>query len=166
MATALGHQGSLLHKIVNRLSSSAMAKVTVNQVSRALMRPEPSLICRSWATTWATRLRMSRSSPTMTSPGKRRVKAHGQAGNRPWGSTRFEFDNRAPSAPNAGSVDHASLMVRVRGRLGVRTTWPVPPHSLSVTITILYDALRHHATDFNQSKMLIDSAHPKFADAT
>src|SRR6516225_9200499 len=83
------------------------------------MRPEPSLICRSWATTWATRLRMSRSSPTMAVPGKRRVKAHGQRGNRPWGSTRFEFDNRAPSAPNAGSVDHASLMVRVRGRPGV-----------------------------------------------
>jgi hypothetical protein len=84
-----------------------------------LMRPEPSLICRSWATTWATRLRMSRSSPTMAGPGKRRVKAHGQPGNRPWGSTRFEFDNRAPSAPNEGSVDHANSMVRVRGRSGV-----------------------------------------------
>jgi len=119
MATALRHQGSLLRKIVNRLSSSAMAKVTVSQVSRALMRPEPSLICRSWATTWATRLRMSRSSPTMTSPGKRRAKAHGQPGNRPWGSTRFEFDNRAPSAPNAGSASHAYPMVCVRGRFGV-----------------------------------------------
>ena len=49
MATTLRHQGSLLRKIVNRLSSSAIAKVTVSQVSRALMRPEPSLICRSWA---------------------------------------------------------------------------------------------------------------------
>src|SRR5215471_12613833 len=47
MATALRHQGSLLRKIVNRFSSSAMAKVTVSQVSRALMRPEPSLICRA-----------------------------------------------------------------------------------------------------------------------
>jgi hypothetical protein len=83
-----------------------------------LIRPEPSLICRSRATTWATRLRMSRSSPTIAAPGKRRAKAHGQPGSRPWGSTRFEFDNRAPSAPNAGSVHHASLMVRVRGRVG------------------------------------------------
>src|SRR5215472_10557249 len=128
MATTLRHQGSLLRKIVNRLSSSAMAKVTVSQVSRALMRLEPSLICRSWATTWARRLRMSRSSPTMTSPEKRRAKAHGQPGNRPWGSTRLEFDNRAPSAPNAGSASHAKTMVCVRGRSGVRTTWPVPPH--------------------------------------
>jgi hypothetical protein len=83
-----------------------------------LMRPEPSLICRSWATTWATRLRMSRSSPTMAAPGKRRVKAQGQPGNRPWGSTRFEFDKGAPSAPNAGSASHAYPMVCVRGRFG------------------------------------------------
>ena len=131
MATTLRHQGSLLRKIVNRLSSSAMAKVTVSQVSRALIRPEPSLICRSRATTWATRLRMSRSSPTIAAPGKRRAKAHGQPGNRPWGSTRFEFDNRAPSAPNAGSASHAYPMARVRGRFGVS-----PPgrshHTLSV----------------------------------
>ena len=32
MATTLRHQGSLLRKIVNRLSSSAMAKVMVSQV--------------------------------------------------------------------------------------------------------------------------------------
>src|SRR5215472_1093770 len=121
MATALRHQGSLLRKIVNRLSSSAMAKVTVSQVSRALMHPEPSLICRSWATTWATRLQMSRSSPTMAAPGKRRAKAHGRPRNHPWGSTRFEFDNKAPSAPNAGSACHAYPMVCVRGRFGSET---------------------------------------------
>jgi hypothetical protein len=92
-----------------------------------LMRPEPSLICRSWATTWATRLRMSRSSPTMAAPGKRRAKAHGQPGNRPWGSTRFEFDNSAPSAPNAGSASHDNPMVCVRGRSDVCRIWPVPP---------------------------------------
>ena len=131
MATVLCHQGSLLRKIVNRLSSSAMAKITVSQLSRASMPPEPSLICRSWATTWATRLRMSRSSPTMVAPGKRRAKAHGQPRHRPWGSTRFEFDNRAPSAPNAGSACHANSMVRVRGRQGV--TAPCRSrHTLSV----------------------------------
>ena len=151
MATALRHQGSLLRKIVNRLSSSAMAKVTVSQVSRALMRPEPSLICRSWATTWATRLRMSRSSPTMAAPGKRRAKAHGQPGNRPWGSTRFEFDNRAPSAPNAGSVDHANSMVHVgAGRMFAASGRS--RHSFGVAMTILYDAFQHHATDFTSIK--------------
>src|SRR5262249_30717238 len=151
MATALRLQGSLLRKIVNRLSSSAMAKVTVSQVSRALMRPEPSLICRSWATTWAKRLRMSRSSPTMAAPGKRRVKAHGQSGNRPWGSTRFEFDNRAPSAPNAGSASHVHPMVCVRGRSDVCASGR-SRHSFGVAITILYDALQHHATDFTSIK--------------
>jgi hypothetical protein len=91
-----------------------------------LMRPEPSLICRSRATTWATRLRMSRSSPTMAALGKRRAKAHGQPRHRPWGSTRFEFDNRAPSAPNAGSASHADTMVCVRGRVGGDT--PIRSH--------------------------------------
>src|SRR5215472_7799641 len=94
---------------------------------------------------------MSRSSPTMAAPGKRRVKAHGQPGSRPWGSTRFEFDNRAPSAPNAGSVDHANSMVRVRGRLGVSAP-NRSRHSFGVAITILYDAFRHHATDFASIK--------------
>ena len=142
MATTLRHQGSLLRKIVNRLSSCATAKVTVSQASRALMRPEPSLICRSWATTWATRLRMSRSSPTMTSLGKRRAKAHGQPGNRPWGSTRFEFDNRAPSAPNAGSASHADTMVALGAGLAVtHRSGPASPRWWAIRS---YDALRHH----------------------
>src|SRR6516164_6033293 len=72
----------------------------------------------------------------MAVPGKRRAKAHGQPGNRPWGSTRFEFDNRAPSAPNAGSASHADTMVCVRGRMGVqppvrsRLTFVVGPSDL------------------------------------
>ena len=161
MATALRHQGSLLRKIVNRLSSSAMAKVTVSQVSRASMRPEPSLICRSWATTWATRLRMSRSSPTIAAPGKRRAKAHGQPGNRPWGSTRFEFDNRAPSAPNAGSASHADTMVCVRGRSGVSALGR-SRHTFSVWQSQFY-MMRFNITQLisHQSKMLTDFAHPK-----
>src|SRR5215831_17242446 len=86
-----------------------------------------------------------------------RAKAHGQPGNRPWGSTRFEFDNRAPSAPNAGSACHASPMVCVRA--GWVCNHLSGPATLSVWQSQFY-MMRFDITQpiSHQSKMLISFA--------